>query len=528
MKIRTRLLLLLGSLLVLFGLAGTLLRIAQKREAEVIKASIRKERQDLLDRLLQLRGQSLSEFVRDYSLWGEMVAFVQSGDRDWAVINIDASLVNFNAQAAWVLLPDGPIHYVTTAPGNQDLIALLPQEPAFLERLRAQSALHFFAASPAGIVEFRTAPILPSEDVQRRQTPRGWFVVARRWDGTNLRSLAESLQGQVSLVPLPVALPSTIRLEHAVNDWRGNHLATLYFSYPSTTLAALLEGNRDDTVLLYCFGGANILAVVLGVSLWLIRPLQQLGQSLTSGQREPLTDLLGRSDEFGDLSRQLVHSFIQRDALQQSEARLLQSIELRARLARDLHDGIIQSIYAAGLGLEGLTRLRATDAATADQRLASCQQMLNETLWQVRSFIGALEPESGPRQTTSQSIAALVSSMQALQSVPIFIDLDQAAVARIGPTLEVQLLQILRELLSNALRHSSARSIRVSLQSRPDDWIALTVADDGVGFDPTQSSTSGRGLYNLTTRTREIRGQLDIDSHPGKGARITILFRPIP
>lgn len=528
MKIRTRLLLLLGSLLVLFGVAGTLLRITQQREAEIIKASIRKERQDLMDRLLELRGQSLYEFVRDYSLWGEMVDFVQSGDRNWAAINIDASLVNFNAQAAWVLLPDGPVHYVATAPGNPDLPALLPQGTAFLERMRAQPSLHFFATSHSGIVEFRTAPILPSEDVQRRQTPRGWFVVARRWDAGNLQSLAASLQGQVSLAPPPPDSPSTIRLEHAVNDWEGNHLATLHISYASTTLAALTEGNHDDTVLLYCFGGANILAVVLGVSLWLIRPLQQLGQSLTSGQREPLADLLGRSDEFGDLSRQLLHSFIQRDALQQSEARLLQSIELRARLARDLHDGIIQSIYAAGLGLEGLTRLRATDAATADQRLASCQQMLNETLWQIRSFIGALEPESGPRQTTSQSIAALVSSMQALQSVPIFIDIDQAVVARIGPTLEVQLLQILRELLSNALRHSVARTIRVSLQGRPDDGIALTVADDGVGFDPAQSSTSGRGLYNLATRTREIRGQLEIDSNPGKGARITLVFRPLP
>jgi signal transduction histidine kinase len=420
------------------------------------------------------------------------------------------------------------VHYAATAPGNQDLADVLPNAADFLDRLRAQATLHFFAASPGSLVEIRTAPILPSEDVHRRQTPRGWFVVARRWDAANLQSLAESLQGEVSLTPFPgAASPATIRLEHPVDDWQGNRIGTIHVSYVSATLAALLEGNHDDTVLLYCFGAVNVLAVVLGVSLWLIRPLQQLGRSLTSGQREPLTELLGRSDEFGDLSRQLLHSFIQRDALQQSEARLLQSIELRARLARDLHDGIIQSIYAAGLGLESLSSLRATDAATADRRLASCQQMLNETLWQVRSFIGALEPESGPRQTTTQSIAALVSSLQALQSVPIDIDIDPAAVARITPTLEVQLLQILRELLSNALRHSGARKIRVSLHCRPDDWLALTVEDDGVGFDPAQSSTSGRGLYNLTTRTREIRGQLDIDSSPGKGARITIRFRPV-
>ena len=192
-----------------------------------------------------------------------------------------------------------------------------------------------------------------------------------------------------------------------------------------------------------------------------------------------------------------------------------------------MHDGIIQSIYAAGLGLESLPKLRATDPAAADQRLASCQKMLNETLWQIRNFIGALEPESDRHQTTSQSIATLAASLQALQSVPIALDLDQAAVAHLGPTQELQLLQMLRELLSNALRHSGAQQIRVSLRGRPEDMIELTVTDDGIGFDPSQDSGSGRGLRNLAARAREIGGQLEITSSLGKGTRTTIVFRAI-
>jgi len=526
MKIRTRLLLLFGGLLAMFGAAGGLLQLAQRREIQAIRTGILAERTDLLERMLQLRGQTLYEFVRDYSLWDEMVRFVREGDRNWAAINLDASLANFDVQAVWVLGPDGAGRYTATAPAHPGLADVMPREPAFLERLRAESELHFFARSAEGLVELRTSPILPSDDVQRRQTPRGWFVVARLWDADNLASLADSLQSRIVLDAAPGATPDdAVHFEHPVRDWHGNHLATLQLVYESRTLSALLEGSDADTLLLYAFGAVNLLAVVLGVTLWLIRPLRRLAESLNSGRREPLAPLLARTDEFGELSRRLAHSFVQRDALQESESRLLQSIDVRARLARDLHDGVIQSIYAAGLGLESLPALRATDPAAADRRLASCRQMLNETLWQIRNFIGALEPESDRRQTTSQSITTLATSMQALQSTPIDVDIDQAVAANIGAAQELHLLQILRELLSNALRHSAARRIRVSLQTGPDDKALLVVADDGIGFDPAQPHDGGRGLRNLAVRVTEIRGELDVQSVPGNGTRIAVRFR---
>lgn len=530
MRILARLLLLLGSLLTIFVAVATLLELSQRREAEAVRAGVQVERRDLLDRLVRLRGRSLYEFARDYSLWDDMVDFLRSGDRAWAVVNIDASLPNFDAQAAWVLRADGTVHYSVTAPDQPELADLLPHEPAFLDLLRTDPEQHFFVRSAHSMVEIRTAPILPSSDVQRQQEPRGWFAVARRWDARNLDTLAHSLQSRVTLdVATPPESPATIQLTHPVRDWRGARVTSLHLNYSSPTLVALLAGSRNNTRLLYAFGALNLLAIALGGTLWFIRPLQLLNRSLASGQREALAPLLSRSDEFGDLARRLAGSFVQRDALQESEARLLLSIELRARLARDLHDGIIQSIYAAGLGLESLPRLRANDPAAADKRLASCQQMLNETLWQIRNFIGALEPESDRRQTTSQSIATLAASLQALQSVPIAFDIDQAAAARMGPTQELQLLQMLRELLSNALRHSGAQQIRVSLRGQPGapNTIELIVTDDGVGFDPAQDSGSGRGLRNLAARAREIDGQFEITSSIGKGTRIAVVFRAI-
>ena len=100
---------------------------------------------------------------------------------------------------------------------------------------------------------------------------------------------------------------------------------------------------------------------------------------------------------------------------------------------------------------------------------------------------------------------------------------DQAAAAHMGPTQELQLLQMLRELLSNALRHSNARQIRVSLRGRPEDGIELTVTDDGIGFDPADPELRSRhlGLTSMEERARELGGRLELRSAPGSGTTAT-------
>jgi signal transduction histidine kinase len=524
MKIRTRLVLLLACLLAAFGLCAALLQRAHRQEAGSIFTSLQKERSDLLDRLLTLTGQSLRSFANDYSLWDEMVEFVRSGDASWAAINIDASLPNFNAQAAWVVRPDGSLLYTTATPHQPAPPPL--NDPAFLGRLRSERTLHFFQESAAGLLEVRTAPILPSDDFQREQAPRGWFIVARLWNEGHLTTLAETLQSRVSLdaAGTPDDGPH-IHLVRDLPDWRSQPLRTLHVDYKSQPLARLLKGNREESYLLYLFGFLIITAIVFVVSRWVIQPLHRLGQSLESGRSDVINALQGNADEFGHLARQITQSFVQRNALRESEERLRHSLDLRSRLARDLHDGIIQSIYAAGLGLESVRKLPTTNPA-ADQRLAACQQMLNESLWQVRKFIDALEPETGHLQSPAQSLAALAASMQSLQTIPIAAKLDPALTGLIGPHQELHLLQMTRELLSNALRHSGARQVRLSLHALPDGLAQLEISDDGNGFDPATRTGTGRGLLNLAARAKEIGAELEIDSAPGKGARIRVRFRP--
>ncbi|HEX2861285.1 MAG TPA: ATP-binding protein, partial [Lacunisphaera sp.] len=399
---------------------------------------------------------------------------------------------------------------------------------AFLERLQADGYLHFFQQSPVGLLELHAAPILPSGDIKRQLPARGWLIVARVWDQSHLERIAVPLQSRVTLnaADLPAPAMPRIRSERILRDWQERPVGTLHIDYESPSLARLLAGNRKESYLLFAFGFAVIAAVMVVVSRWIVRPLNQLGQSLASGNPEAIRQLQHHGDEFGHLARQLLQSFVQRDALRDSEERLRQSIDLRGRLARDLHDGIIQSIYAAGLGIESVRNLPTLDPA-ATQKLAACQQMLNDTLWQVRAFIESLEPEAVPALSPAQSLATLAASMQSLQSVPISSQLDPALTGRIGPHQELHLLQMARELLSNALRHSGARRVSLTLRALPDDRAELEVSDDGHGFDPALCTGTGRGLINLAARAQEIGARLEIDSRPGKGARIMVRFRPL-
>lgn len=542
MKIRPRLLLLLGGLLVLFAAATWFLHDSHRREAETIRAGVEKLRGELLDRVIMLTGQSLHSFASDYAPWDEMVEFVRTGDRAWARINIDASLPNFGAQGAWILRPDGTEVYRTGSLDPTTLATMPLGQPAFLDSLRREKTMHFHLESPAGLLEIRTAPIQPSADLARTSPARGWLVVARLWSDTHVRNLAETLQSEIDFIPQPQQSDdrATIHLQRDLTDWAGRRVRTLHVKNESPALRRLLEGNQDETAVLLLFGIVMITVTGLGLSRWVLAPLHRLGQSLESGRPEPLQPLQREPNEFGHLARLVELSFTQRAALehevrersrlaaalQEAGTRLRESIELRSRLARDLHDGVIQSIYAAGLGLEGVRSVLSADPAEADRRLAASQAALNDTIRDVRTFINGLESETAPTRPFRHTLDTLIATMQSIQPGNITLAVDENLARRISPAQEMQVLQILRESISNALRHAAPSTIHLSLQADAAGQAELVIADDGCGFDPAAQTGRGHGLVNLGIRAREMGGNLQIDSTPGKGTRIILRFNP--
>jgi signal transduction histidine kinase len=199
---------------------------------------------------------------------------------------------------------------------------------------------------------------------------------------------------------------------------------------------------------------------------------------------------------------------------------LAQSLEGKIRLGHDLHDGIIQSLYAVGLTLESVRTLVPTDPAEADRRLEKCLQSLNGTIRDVRAYITGLGPENLRRIGFAQALDALVAELRADRAVNFELRIDDEATALLSAEQSIDALQIAREAISNSLRHGRATAVTVRLQQSNQE-IGLLVQDNGAGFDPTRRG-DGHGLGNMHARAQRLGATVRIDSRPGAGTRVVV------
>jgi signal transduction histidine kinase len=533
MSIKVRMTLLLGLLLVAFLGVMQFLRRGEAARVEELRQETVQTSLQSLQQWINLANQPLQRFVRDFSEWPEMTAFLERRDQAWAEANLRLNLSTYEAHALWVLSANGELIYSAQQHAGPPL-----PPPATVAELAAQSTPGvrrlLFTESRDGLLQVWGEPI--GLDATRKN-PRGWLLVARWWSPRFLATLSRLAEMQVQLVPAGGPPPEPTHLLLPLPDLHGTTLRQLQTTLRRPDFAETLAADTLAVRVLLLFGLLVIVGVALGVQQWVLRPLRQISHSLAREDPSILAGLQRENNELGRVAQLVGLSFEQRQALvreneerrraeqalRKSEEQVRRSLELRARLARDLHDGVIQSIYAAGLGLESAMSELDNDPAGARTRLAHCRQSLNGVIREVRGFISGLEPEQMQRHGFAQELGALVTTMQALWPVRIVPKVDPQIAGRLSIGQEVHALQIARECISNALRHGGAKKVLITLTQAADRGV-LTVRDDGGGFDPAGVSGQGSGLQNLASRAREMGGSLRLDSQPGRGSAVIITF----
>lgn len=198
---------------------------------------------------------------------------------------------------------------------------------------------------------------------------------------------------------------------------------------------------------------------------------------------------------------------------------LTQSLEEKIRLGHDLHDGIIQSLYAVGLTLESVRGLLRDDPAEADRRIEQCRAALNSSIREARGYITGLTPDNLRKTGFARALETLLSELGASRDASFEIEVDEEAAALLTPDQALEALQIAREAVSNALRHGRASVIVLRLH-KGDREICLLVQDNGAGFAASDRRDGGHGLDNMHARAARIGATLRITSQPGEGARV--------
>ncbi|MFZ1802797.1 MAG: PAS domain-containing protein, partial [Nitrospira sp.] len=213
------------------------------------------------------------------------------------------------------------------------------------------------------------------------------------------------------------------------------------------------------------------------------------------------------------------------EILVQRERDLSAALQERERISQDLHDGILQSLYAVGLGLEACKPLiRKRRDPVAKKFMATLDhaiRQLNQVMTEVRNFIAGLESQVLQGGDFSTALRTMVETMSISSSTRCRVRIDDEAARRLSTEQALHIINIVREGVSNALRHSRAKQITVSLRDliRSD---RLAVTDDGIGFSTRSVQGVGHGLVNMAARAQKVRGLFAIQSKPDKGTRISL------
>ncbi len=225
----------------------------------------------------------------------------------------------------------------------------------------------------------------------------------------------------------------------------------------------------------------------------------------------------------------------ERDARHRSEQDLhLQQVlanhalQDKVRLGRDLHDGLIQTLYATGLVLETAAQQLSTspaDPSEAARLLDRAKTTLNAAIREARGTIGGLTPDALDEQSFPAAVHAILDHLDGGRLRERRVELAPELPTFDGPA-RTELLQIIREAASNALRHGGATELDLAFAVQPDGGLRLSIRDNGRGFDPA-AITRGHGLDNLAARARALSAHLDIDAAPGRGTAITLTL-PAP
>ncbi len=186
----------------------------------------------------------------------------------------------------------------------------------------------------------------------------------------------------------------------------------------------------------------------------------------------------------------------------------------RERIGRELHDGIIQSIYAAGLMLEGAQHSILAEPRVARTQLKRAIESLNQTIKDIRRYIFDLRGEM-PDDDLETGLSKMLKDFRVNTLLETEFIIEGENTHLLGTERRQHIFQIAREALTNVARHAQARRVEVHLQYETNA-LQLRISDDGVGLSALPIN-KGDGLRNIRERARLLDGMLDIDAAPNKG-----------
>lgn len=242
----------------------------------------------------------------------------------------------------------------------------------------------------------------------------------------------------------------------------------------------------------------------------------------------------------GDSEVRVLSSLAERAALAIQNAQIFERsqaqaiVEERSRLARELHDAVTQTLFSASLLADALPDVFDKDPDEGLEMLGELRQLNRGALAEMRTLLLELRPSALTEASLEDLLRQLGEAAAGREGIPVRVECECACAANSHPALpadvHIALYRIAQEALNNALRHAHASNISIHLSricagsNGTAQGLALTIQDDGRGFDPRFTPADHFGLGIMTERAESIGADFAIESRPGHGARISVVW----
>lgn len=364
------------------------------------------------------------------------------------------------------------------------------------------SLLYYKTWIPHGTLPRSEGVFFKTEDVQRMFTLAG--KQSPEWNKTFTEILKNSLGAEIS----EISIQATSSLSPARR--RTNVDVSLNKEYK---LAEFF------TALAYLVVGISVLFIFTS------KKIRKLRHSLPDDPSEV--------ESFADLTKTSIHQSVAlevarseqkriQEELQFQQTLLNQALEEKINLGHNLHDHVIQSLYATGLSLEAVKVFVSTNPTQAIHHLDVGMRTLNCTIRDVRDYIYELGRED-KRLKFKECIVSLIGDRGLNGGIDFDLRIDDEVASRLNNAQAAELLHIVSEGISNSLRHGAASRVTIRLHEG-DSQLCLLIQDNGKGFNTNAINKVGHGLQNMRARASRLGAQFRCISSSNSGTRLVFII----
>ncbi|MBC8163062.1 MAG: sensor histidine kinase [Roseiflexaceae bacterium] len=225
------------------------------------------------------------------------------------------------------------------------------------------------------------------------------------------------------------------------------------------------------------------------------------------------------ADELGQLTRRLNQMAARLQELVDVRQQVA-ILEERSRLAREFHDTVKQQLFATSMQLATARSIVPQELPMVEQCLTLAEDSLHHAQRALKETIAALRPAELEHGDLPSAIHQHTISWSEQYNIAVQIQCDNRSFATMPQEKEMAVYRVMQEALANVARHSGATLVTICLKQDPQA-VALTIADNGIGFDLGALPEESMGLTNMRARIEALQGTFDIQSHPHQGTTVT-------